>query len=475
MPCLPNDFPGAVTTVPVLKNFMSLETEDVVAEEVPVALVYNGISHTVMMASPVMLEEFGTGFSLTEGIVESVSDIYDVEVIEACGSYNGISHTVMMASPVMLEEFGTGFSLTEGIVESVSDIYDVEVIEACGSGREVRLTISSEAFHNFKARRRAMLGRTGCGICGVESLGDALRPVPDLPATQTFDMRFYRDAVAQLKRFERIGALTGCTHASVWIRPDGTPAGGAEDVGRHVALDKLLGLRAREGWRDGALVVSSRASYEMVQKAAMCGVEILFALCRFGPHGARRENGRTLRDDACGLCTCGRSQRLHAPRTPRRGTGRKALRLTEPVRRKPLISMRGKAHKVFGRAVTLPYAHLHLFLHRRTSASCERSAESFSRKGSTSTATPPSVRPTTRRRRGWRGVCASAASLTSGCAALHLTEPVRRKPLILMGGKAHKVFGRAVTLPYAHLHLFLHRRTSASCERSAESFSRKGV
>ena len=192
--------------------------------------------------------------------------------------YNGISHAVMMASPVMLEECGTGFSLTEGIVESVSDIYDVEVIEACGSGREVRITISSEAFHNFKARRRAMLGRTGCGICGVESLGDALRPVPDLPATQTFDMRFYRDAVAQLKRFERIGALTGCTHASVWIRPDGTPAGGAEDVGRHVALDKLLGLRAREGWRDGALVVSSRASYEMVQKAAMCGVEILFAV-----------------------------------------------------------------------------------------------------------------------------------------------------------------------------------------------------
>ena len=292
MPCLPNDFPGAVSTVPVLKNFMSLETEDVVAEEVPVALVYNGISHTVMMASP-----------------------------------------------VMLEEFGTGFSLTEGIVESVSDIYDVEVIEACGSGREVRITISSEAFHNFKARRRAMLGRTGCGICGVESLGDAFRPVPDLPATQTFDMRFYRDAVAQLERFERIGALTGCTHASVWIRPDGTPAGGAEDVGRHVALDKLLGLRAREGWRDGALVVSSRASYEMVQKAAMCGVEILFAVS--APTALAVRTAERLRDDACGLCTCGRSQRLHAPRTPRRGTGRKALRLTEPVRRKPLISMGG--------------------------------------------------------------------------------------------------------------------------------------
>ena len=279
MPCLPNDFPGAVTTVPVLKNFMSLETEDVVAEEVPVALVYNGISHTVMMASP-----------------------------------------------VMLEEFGTGFSLTEGIVESVSDIYDVEVIEACGSGREVRITISSEAFHNFKARRRAMLGRTGCGICGVESLGDALRPVPDLPATQTFDMRFYRDAVAQLKRFERIGALTGCTHASVWIRPDGTPAGGAEDVrpprGARQAPrpSRARGLAGRRARRELPRLLRDGPEGRHVRRRD--------PLCSLGPHGARRENGRTLRDDARGLCTCGRPQRLHAPRTPRRGAGRKALRLS---------------------------------------------------------------------------------------------------------------------------------------------------
>ena len=231
MPCLPNDFPGAVSTVPVLKNFMSLETEDVVAEEVPVALVYNGISHTVMMASP-----------------------------------------------VMLEEFGTGFSLTEGIVESVSDIYDVEVVEACGPGREVRITISSEAFHNFKARRRAMLGRTGCGICGVESLGEAVREKRVVPHEQTFPMAAYADALGYLERVERLGGITGCTHAAVWVRPDGSFAGGAEDVGRHVALDKLLGLRARRGWRDGALVISSRASYEMVQKAAMCGVEIIFAV-----------------------------------------------------------------------------------------------------------------------------------------------------------------------------------------------------
>ena len=91
------------------------------------------------------------------------------------------------------------------------------------------------------------------------------------------DLQTTFDACRALK-VERLGGITGCTHAAVWVRPDGSFAGGAEDVGRHVALDKLLGLRARRGWRDGALVISSRASYEMVQKAAMCGVEIIFAV-----------------------------------------------------------------------------------------------------------------------------------------------------------------------------------------------------
>ena len=192
--------------------------------------------------------------------------------------YNGISHAVMMASPSMLEEFALGFSLAEGIIPDASHLYACEVREACRGGIEVDLTISSECFWKLKDRRRSMTGRTGCGICGVESLGEAVREKRVVPHEQTFPMAAYADALGYLERVERLGGITGCTHAAVWVRPDGSFAGGAEDVGRHVALDKLLGLRARRGWRDGALVISSRASYEMVQKAAMCGVEILFAV-----------------------------------------------------------------------------------------------------------------------------------------------------------------------------------------------------
>lgn len=192
--------------------------------------------------------------------------------------YNGISHAVMMTTPTMLEDFAVGFSLAEGIVRSLDDIHDIEVTDGCRSGKNVNLTISSEAFWKLKEHRRSMTGRTGCGICGTESLDDAMRPTPLLPFTQTFDMEHYGQALAYLQKVETLGALTGSTHAAAWVHPDGSLAGGAEDVGRHVALDKLLGLRARRGWTDGALVISSRASYEMVQKAAMCGVEIIFAV-----------------------------------------------------------------------------------------------------------------------------------------------------------------------------------------------------
>ena len=192
--------------------------------------------------------------------------------------YNGISHAVMMASPSMLEEFALGFSLAEGIIPDASHLYACELREGCRGGIEVDLTISSECFWKLKDRRRSMTGRTGCGICGVESLKEAVRETRLVPHEQTFPMSAYADALGYLERVERLGGITGCTHAAVWVHPDGSFAGGAEDVGRHVALDKLLGLRARGGWKDGALVISSRASYEMVQKAAMCGIEIIFAV-----------------------------------------------------------------------------------------------------------------------------------------------------------------------------------------------------
>ncbi|MDM3273515.1 formate dehydrogenase accessory sulfurtransferase FdhD [Citrobacter sp. Ce119] len=193
--------------------------------------------------------------------------------------YNGISHVVMMASPKDLEHFAIGFSLSEGIIESPQDIYAMDVVPSC-NGLEVQVELSSRRFMGLKERRRALAGRTGCGVCGVEQLNDIGKPVQPLPFTQTFDLGHLDNALRHLPDFQPVGQLTGCTHAAAWVQPSGHLAGGHEDVGRHVALDKLLGRRAIEGevWQQGAVLVSSRASYEMVQKSAMCGVEILFAV-----------------------------------------------------------------------------------------------------------------------------------------------------------------------------------------------------
>ena len=193
--------------------------------------------------------------------------------------YNGISHVVMMASPKDLEHFAMGFSLSEGIIESPQDIYGMDVVPSC-NGLEVQVELSSRRFMGLKERRRALAGRTGCGVCGVEQLNDIGKPVQPLPFTQTFDLANLDHALRHLNDFQPVGQLTGCTHAAAWVQPSGHLAGGHEDVGRHVALDKLLGRRAIEGetWQQGAVLVSSRASYEMVQKSAMCGVEILFAV-----------------------------------------------------------------------------------------------------------------------------------------------------------------------------------------------------
>ncbi|MBE3468289.1 formate dehydrogenase accessory sulfurtransferase FdhD [Enterobacter cloacae complex sp. P15RS] len=193
--------------------------------------------------------------------------------------YNGISHVVMMASPKDLELFAIGFSLSEGIIAHPQEIYGMDVVPAC-NGLEVQIELSSRRFMGLKERRRALAGRTGCGVCGVEQLNDIGKPIVPLPFTQTFNLAHLDRALEHLNDVQPIGQLSGCTHAAAWVLPSGSIAGGHEDVGRHVALDKLLGRRARENnvWRQGAALVSSRASYEMVQKSAMCGVEILFAV-----------------------------------------------------------------------------------------------------------------------------------------------------------------------------------------------------
>ena len=191
--------------------------------------------------------------------------------------YNGISHVVMMATPDNLELFAIGFSLSEGIISSPADIFGIDVVPAC-NGMEVQIELSSRRFAGLKERRRSLAGRTGCGVCGVEQLNDVGRPVSPLPFTQIFDLKFLDAALGQMRNYQPIGELTGCTHAALWLNEQGEIMDGKEDIGRHVALDKMLGARARQGWQKGAALVSSRASYEMVQKSAQCGVEILFAV-----------------------------------------------------------------------------------------------------------------------------------------------------------------------------------------------------
>lgn len=191
--------------------------------------------------------------------------------------YNGISHVVMMATPNDLEAFALGFSLSEGIIEKPDEIFGMDVVPGC-NGIEVQIELSSRRFMALKEQRRAMAGRTGCGVCGVEQLDQIGKPLQPLPFTQTFDLTNLDTGLAQLRNYQPIGNLTGCTHAAAWMSPQGELLGGCEDVGRHVALDKLLGHRSQQPWQQGAVLVSSRASYEMVQKSAMCGVEILFAV-----------------------------------------------------------------------------------------------------------------------------------------------------------------------------------------------------
>ncbi len=148
--------------------------------------------------------------------------------------YNGISHVVMMATPKDLEQFAVGFSLSEGIIEHRREIFGMDVVSVC-NGLEVQIELSSRRFMGLKARRRALAGRTGCGVCGVEQLNDIGKPVQPLPFTQTFDLANLDHALAHLNDFQPVGRLTGCTHAAAWVRTTGELAGGFEDVGRHVA------------------------------------------------------------------------------------------------------------------------------------------------------------------------------------------------------------------------------------------------
>lgn len=193
--------------------------------------------------------------------------------------YNGISHAVMMATPCDLEDFACGFSLTERIVDRSSEIYDIEV-EPVGRGIEVRLEIAAQRMAGLQERRRSLAGRTGCGLCGVDSLAVALRAAAPVSNPQPVARRAIERAMKGLPDHQTINRANGATHAAGWASPDGTLVAVREDVGRHNALDKLAGALARRGGGEsgGFVVVTSRCSYEMVQKAAAVGASAIAAV-----------------------------------------------------------------------------------------------------------------------------------------------------------------------------------------------------
>lgn len=197
--------------------------------------------------------------------------------------FNGISHAVMMCTPRDLEAFAVGFAISEGIVSRGSDIKDIEVVLHADTPlphAEVHLDVVQQAFAALKDKRRALAGRTGCGVCGIESI-DLLDLAPERVPDTGFLARLAPDALARAARelpaHQALTQLTGGLHAAAWCDAAGAIRMAFEDVGRHNALDKLIGslVLARADTTDGFVFLSSRASYELVRKAARVGIPMV--------------------------------------------------------------------------------------------------------------------------------------------------------------------------------------------------------
>ncbi|WP_428034437.1 formate dehydrogenase accessory sulfurtransferase FdhD [Amphritea sp.] len=215
----------------------TLDALDSIAEEIPVAMVYNGISHAVMMASPCDLEDFALGFSLSEGIIQKPQEIYGIDL--------------MMADT-----------------------------ESLAAGIEIQISITTQRSMQLKQRRRNLTGRTGCGLCGAESLQQAIRPVRAVAPRPSAPPEAIENAIRQLTENQPLQSITGACHGAAWCDRSGNILLLKEDVGRHNALDKLLGAlqRLQINLAGGFVLVSSRASYEMVHKAASSGISTLVAV-----------------------------------------------------------------------------------------------------------------------------------------------------------------------------------------------------
>jgi FdhD protein len=253
----------------------------------PLGLYRLGYGGTLLEV-PATRWEQGKPTELTERVVEETP----VAIV-----YNGIPHVVMMATPTDLEDFALGFSLTEELIQSPADLERLEVVRY-SRGIEIQATVAERCAAVIAERTRRLTGRTGCGICGADGVDAVLKQIHPVRGGGPVTVGALQRALAALGEDQPLNAASGAVHAAAWARADGTLVLVREDVGRHNALDKLVGAVVKEGLDRGAgfVVVTSRASFEMVQKTAVLGAPLLAAIS--GPTGlavrVARESGVTL-------------------------------------------------------------------------------------------------------------------------------------------------------------------------------------
>jgi FdhD protein len=192
--------------------------------------------------------------------------------------YNGFAYAVMMATPDDLEDFAVGFSVTEGIIAPACELPDLAIL-SCDDGITIDISLKGKDLHRYLATRRVrqLRGHTSCGLCGVEDLDDVTRPAMRVRAAATVDSDAILPALDTLRQWQPLSQQTRGAHASGWVGPDGKLRMVREDVGRHNSLDKLIGATVRSrGTADaGFCLITSRCSFEMVQKAAAAGFSAL--------------------------------------------------------------------------------------------------------------------------------------------------------------------------------------------------------
>ncbi|OHW40058.1 formate dehydrogenase accessory sulfurtransferase FdhD [Pseudomonas sp. 06C 126] len=209
-------------------------------------------------------------------------------------AYNDISQAVMLVTPTDLEDFIVGFSLGSGIISDISDIYDLQ-LSGTGSAQYAQVQISSRAFWNLKQQRRQLAGTSGCGLCGVEALEQALPHLKVLPGAPLPPAAWLEGLRQRISAFQPLGQYSGAVHAAVFMNNQGELLLGREDIGRHNALDKLIGALVRQHipTAGGVAIVTSRCSLELIQKVLRAGIQTLVSLS--SPTGlalqwARRHN-----------------------------------------------------------------------------------------------------------------------------------------------------------------------------------------